>query len=197
MMRTHGLLLILILFFSIACSRNATTPPEQGAEPIANESLAFDISAVNQQPQQWLATYTSNGKTAKFRIELGATKDSGDKIQQMSFGKGKFLREPGSEPEGFLIDLGKVLEATKVPKRVQKSDSLQFEYVILGRSQSRSREDSFADSPAGDWTVTKIFLGDDEGEVFFNFNPVVKKAEFSIKDSGYGNFVIAELSKVL
>jgi hypothetical protein len=69
--------------------------------------LAFDISAVNQQPKQWLATYTSNGKTAKFRIELGATKDSSDKIVQMSFGKGKFLREPGSEPEGFLIDLGK------------------------------------------------------------------------------------------
>jgi len=45
----------------------------------------------------------------------------------------------------------------------------------------------------------KIFLGkgDSEGEVFLNFNSALGKGEFSIKDSDYGDFVIAELAKVL
>ena len=45
----------------------------------------------------------------------------------------------------------------------------------------------------------KIFLGEgeSEGEVFLNFNSAVGKAEFSIKASDYGDFVMAELAKVL
>jgi hypothetical protein len=45
----------------------------------------------------------------------------------------------------------------------------------------------------------KAFLseGESEGEAFLNFNSAVGKAEFSIKDSDYGDFVMAELAKVL
>ncbi|MGH9515722.1 MAG: hypothetical protein ACRD3P_08605 [Terriglobales bacterium] len=115
----------------------------------------------------------------------------------MAFGKGKFLREPGSQAENFLIDLAKILQAKVLRQKAKKTDSLNFGYVVLGTNQSRSPSGSFSDTPSGDWIATKIFLGDDQGEVFFNFSPNQKKAEFANKDSDYGDFVVAELAKVL
>ena len=45
----------------------------------------------------------------------------------------------------------------------------------------------------------KIFIGngEDEGEVFLNFNPVSRKAQFSEKDIDYGDVVVAKLATVL
>jgi hypothetical protein len=45
----------------------------------------------------------------------------------------------------------------------------------------------------------KIFLpkGGDDGEVFLNFDAVLGKGEFSIKDSDYGDYLLRELAKVL
>lgn len=115
----------------------------------------------------------------------------------MSSGHGKFVSLPGSDAAVFVADLARALQARKAPSNVKRVDALAFDYVILGENQSRSRDGGFSDSPKGDWTATKIFLGDDQGEVFLNLNPTSKKAEFSIKDSEYGDFVVAELAKVL
>lgn len=49
----------------------------------------------------------------------------------------------------------------------------------------------------GNWIAAKLFFGGDQGEVFLNLNPALGKAEFSIKDSDYGDYVIGELAKVL
>jgi hypothetical protein len=45
----------------------------------------------------------------------------------------------------------------------------------------------------------KIFIGegDQEGDVFLNLNPVIKKGQFSIKDPDYGDIVLARLAQVL
>jgi hypothetical protein len=45
----------------------------------------------------------------------------------------------------------------------------------------------------------KIFIGDgeDESEVFLNFNSVSRKAQFSEKDVDYGDTVVAKLATVL
>jgi hypothetical protein len=45
----------------------------------------------------------------------------------------------------------------------------------------------------------KIFIGDgeDESEVFLNFNPVSRKAQFSEKDVDYGDTVLAKMATVL
>ena len=43
----------------------------------------------------------------------------------------------------------------------------------------------------------EAFFSGDEGEVFLNLAPALGKAEFSIKDSDYGNFVVGQLAKVL
>jgi hypothetical protein len=117
--------------------------------------------------------------------------------EDSSHGKGRFIAEPGSEPEFFLADLAKVLEAKKTPTRTLRVAALPFEYVILGEKQSRSKDGSFNDSPSGDWTVMKLFFGDDQREVYLNFSPARNKAEFSIKDEDYGDFVVSELAKVL
>ena len=45
----------------------------------------------------------------------------------------------------------------------------------------------------------KVFIGDgkDEAEVFLNFNPVSRKAQFSEKDIDYGDTILAKLATVL
>jgi hypothetical protein len=45
----------------------------------------------------------------------------------------------------------------------------------------------------------KIFIGDgdQQGEVFLNLNPVLRKGQFSIKDPDYGDIVLAQLASVL
>ena len=114
-----------------------------------------------------------------------------------SFGKGAFFPESGSDPTVFLAELKQALEAKRMPGKVPKAASLPFEFVVLANNQSRSNDGAFSDKPKGDWITMKVFLADDQGEVYLNLNPVSGKGEFSIKDSDYGDFVLAELAKVL
>jgi hypothetical protein len=55
----------------------------------------------------------------------------------------------------------------------------------------------FFAKPPGNWQPNKIFLGGDEGEVFVNINPVMRKGQFSIKDPDYGDIVLGYLASVL
>jgi len=52
--------------------------------------------------------------------------------------------------------------------------------------------------PPGNWTAVKLFIGegDQEAEVFLNFNPVIGKAQFSIKDDSYGDILLSQFAKV-
>jgi hypothetical protein len=119
----------------------------------------------------------------------------------MKFGKGAITAVPGSDASILLADLKKALEAKQMPTRMKRANRLPFTYAILGESQSRDSGGGFFDKPAGNWTAMKIFIesdsGDDEGEVFLNFNTVAGKAEFSEKDPDYGDLVLAKLATVL
>jgi len=170
-------------------------------------SVPFEIV---QQPEQkgetdLLATYSSHGKVAKFRIETATTPvpDTSSSVGfNLQMGHGRFVAEPGSDASVMLADLKKVLEAKVLPTKVKRASALGFTFAILGRNQSRSPNGGFNDKPAGDWNAYKIFIGGehddtDEGEVFLNFNLVEKKGEFSIKDPDYGDFVLAKLATVL
>jgi hypothetical protein len=186
-----------------ACSRNSDKPSGVKVEPAGpyGGAVAFEIRPVDSASgsRQWLATYAAAGKTAKFRIELGPghSGDDEDKALHVSFGKGHFLSEPGSDASVLLVDLKRALEAKIVPNKVVRVTSLPFEFAILGENQSRTSDGGFNTKPPGDWTAMKIFLADGEGEVFLNLNPVANKGEFSIKDSDYGDIVLAELAKIL
>jgi hypothetical protein len=192
---------VAALLVSLACSPKSSTTPGGAAKPYndAEGSVQFDIQPLESKDgaAQWAATYSAGGKTAKFRVELGATTPAKETGFPMSFGKGRFLSEPGSDASIFLFDLKKALEARTIPTKVGKVASLPFEFVILGKEQLRSSDSSFSGNPAGEWVHTKIFLANDEGEVFLNLNPTSNKGEFSIKDVDYGDVVIAELAKVL
>ena len=99
----------------------------------------------------------------------------------------------------MLVALARALEAKHVPAHIQRASQLPFTYVILGEKNSQASGGGFSAEPPGNWTATKIFIGDgeDEAEVFFNFNSVSGKAQFSEKDVDYGDVVLAKLATVL
>lgn len=196
--RTRSLSLLLLIS-SVACDRQSANPSTPKLEPHSQtqDSIAFSFTPVEHASNSWTGNYTSSGRTTVFRIELGPLKPMNEKEFSMFSGHGKFIHVPGSDRTALLPDLARVLQAKKIPISTTRLDILPFDYVILGQNQSRSADGAFGDSPKGSWTAMKIFLGDDEGEVFLNFNATDKMAEFSIKDSDYGDYLIAQLAKVL
>jgi len=166
-------------------------------------SIGFDIEpALEPNTSVWIGTYRSQGKTARFRFELGPATASDYPIPnvRVTSGKGKFTAVNGSEGEVLLNDLKIALEAKKLPTKVTRIAELPFAYVTFGEHQSQTPSDGgFKDNPRGHWTVSKIFIGEGEHECefFLNFNPVIQKGQFSIKDPDYGDEVIAQLAKVL
>jgi hypothetical protein len=117
----------------------------------------------------------------------------------MRQGEGKFVAEPGSDASVLLADLMKALQAKKLPAKVKRVSNLPFVFVSLGRNNSQAPDGGFNTNPTGNWTPMKIFIGEGEheGDVFLNLNPFIKKGQFSIKDSDYGDIVLARLAQVL
>lgn len=185
-------------------------PLKQKEQPVReaymekSDSVDFDISPILDQTGQlkWLATYTSQGRTAQFRIELGPQKHvaaKGSDDFSFSTGEGRFVAEPGSDSSVLLADLKNALEATSVPRNVQRSESIPFTFVVIGEQLSQARGGGFNAEPAGNWKTIKLFFGKgkQEAEVFLNINSVIGKGQFSMKDPDYGDLVIAQLARVL
>lgn len=167
-------------------------------------SVGFDITPLpsDGSSRLWLATYNFQGKTAKFRIELGPSTPINDKESRefdIESGKGRFIPEPGSDASVLLANMKKALEAKTIPTKVQRVGGLPFQFVSFGRNQSQAAGGGFNAKPPGNWMPMKIFIGEgeSEGEIFLNLNPVIKKGQFSIKDEEYGDIVLAHLAQVL
>jgi hypothetical protein len=80
--------------------------------------------------------YPSQGKTAKFRIEMGPAKvsDAKDSKDFTNSEEGRFMAEPGSEASVLLVDLKKALEAKgSQPIRTKASNRLLPQPVRLDR----------------------------------------------------------------
>jgi len=204
-MKLHRHSLFLMSFVLAGCGAAVAPPQKEVKEvyiPDAN-SVAFDISpTAGSNSSAWIGVYSSQGKTARFRFELDPPKDmdSGVKNLPMAFGKGRFVAINDSDASVFLMDLKKALEAKKLPGKVVRVSQLPIEYVRLGQNQSQAPSDGgFRTDPPGNWSVAKIFLGKDnqECEFFLNFNPIIGKGQFSIKDPDYGDELLAQLAKVL
>jgi len=166
-------------------------------------SVPFNVEPVERvDGLQMKATYTSQGKVARFIIELGRGKVSAASDARdfpIKTGEGRFISEQGSDASVLLVDLQKALEAKKLPKLVPRSISLPFTFAILGERQSQAPGGGFNDKPSGNWTAMKIFIGQgkQEAEVFLNFNLATRKGQFSMKDPDYGDLLLGELAKVL
>jgi hypothetical protein len=195
------------LLFDLTGCRGHSSAQEVGTvEPYISDlhSVGFDISPLpsNDGSRRWLATYSDRNKTAKFTIEIGpsAPMDSEAAASiKMSSGSGDIVAAADSDASTMLLALDKALEAKHVPTHAQRASRLSFTYVILGENNSQASGGGFSVKPPGNWTAMKIFIGDgeDEGEVFLNFNPVSRKAQFSEKDIDYGDTVLAKLATVL
>src|SRR5207302_6414349 len=101
--------------------------------------VGFDIEpAAENGSSAWLATYSSQGKTARFRFELAAPDNSDDAAKGISvaFGKGKFVAIDGSDASALLGELKKALEAKNLPGKVQRVKELPFVYATFGDHQS-------------------------------------------------------------
>jgi len=189
-----------------ACQRPSASAQEEVQEHYLSvpNSVGFDIELqrTNDASQQWLATYASHGKIAKFRIELDQAK-SIKEDEPVAFdiqsGKGRFVAVVGSDATDLLADLKNALEAKSFPKQFKRVAVLPFTYVTFGNNNSQASDGGFKAKPAVYWTPMKIFIGEgeQEGQVFVNINPVIKKGQFSMKDQGYGDIVLAQLASVL
>ena len=198
--------LTMFLLVTSGCTRPAAIGQGRTAEPYVSDSgsVGFDIKAVKGQngSLKLNATYESQGKLAKFAIEFGSTRNvesKGVKDFPIGTGQGRFLAEPGSDATVLLADLKKALEAKALPAKIQRVQELPFTFVNLGDNLSQAHGGGFNANPPGGWTAIKIFIGegDQEGEVFVNFNPAIGKGQFSIKDVDYGDLVLKQLASVL
>jgi len=109
------------------------------------------------------------------------------------------VAEPGSDATVLLADLRKALEAKGILPKVQRVQALPFTFVTFGDNFSQVPGGGFNIDPPGAWTATKIFIGEgeQEGQVFLNFNPAIRKGQFSIKDADYGDILPKQLATVL
>jgi len=198
--------LAVILFVMSGCTRPASKAEGRTAEPYvsASGSVGFDISPTESKDGsvRLRATYQSPGKLAKFVIEFGPTrnvdyKDSND--FPIGTGKGRFVAEPGSDASALLSDLQKALEAKTIPANVHRAQELPFTFANIGDNLSQAPGGGFNANPPGGWTAIKIFIGEgeQESEVFVNFNKAIGKGQFSIKDADYGDLLLKQLATVL
>ena len=187
-------LALLTISVLIACRQHSSTPEararKESSAPFAQSyvptggAVKFDILPVGgtEAAHQWLASYTDEGRTTRFRIELGQ--------------QGRFLAETGSDPIPLLDSLQKALGAKRMPRNDRKADVLPFDYEVLGEDEARLSDGTFTDKPKGTWTAMKVVLANGRGEVFLNLNLANHQGEFSVKDPKYGDIVLAELARV-
>jgi hypothetical protein len=151
--------------------------------------------------QQWIGTYESKGKVARFRIELGSPKAANATATEFHIrsGEGRLIPEPESDSSLLLLDLQRALQAKKQYSPAPRKTTVSFLYASIGEELSQANGGGFSAKPPGNWTAMKLFLGEgeQEGEVFLNINANTRTGEFSMKDSEYGDFVLTELAKVL
>ena len=145
----------------------------------------------------WLATYEKDGKVARFGIEM-TPEPRGTELP--TFTQCALIRDPGSDASVLLEDLSRVLDG-RVPAPGPGVAVLEVSAALLGRELSRGGSGNviagaYGTEPKGSWISTKLFLGEGEGEVFLNLDPVGGYGEFSTKDSTYGNDVLRELGRL-
>lgn len=203
MQRTNILACLLL-----SCCLGCTSKPFQ-SQGVQIEAYTPDANAVpfDIEPAQdsncpsgnrcFLAKYQQQQTIAQFRIEFAPSPRKSKDEFITAFGHGRIVSVEGSDSSLLLQSLKRALEAKNLPKKVQRKPYIGFEYAELGNRLSHAPNGGMNVNPPGNWSATKLFLGGDEGEVFLNLNPVLRKGEFSIKDPDYGDFVLAELAKVL
>ena len=140
---------------------------ERTVEPYlhASGSVGFDLQPLPAAGglHRYRATYSSQGRLAKFIIEFGTQQShepQGPNDFFIKTGTGRFISEPGSDASVLLADLKKALEAKSLPTKIQRASTLTFTFVNLGDNWSQAKGGGFNQKPPGHWAATKIFIGE-------------------------------------
>jgi hypothetical protein len=176
-----------------------------GDAPVAQKELppgGFRISALAADAagaKRYLATAE---ETCRFEITIANVKSSGKSEFDFAFADGLLKRQAEADCFGFLKGIARSIGFRKALPSPPPEDELKVSFAILGSHLSRSTHNpnvagGFSLKPPGDWTATKLFLADGEGEVFLNFSAKEGVGEFSYKDKDYADTVVTELAKVM
>ena len=181
---------------SLQTELNVTTDDDE-PPPVVFEIKRNDGIAQASGVEYYECKYQAHERVAKFGLQFKKGPMEGKPA--MAGVEGKFVAIAGSEDSVLLPDLAKALQAKKIPRNSIRIPELPFDGMVLGEAESRNFHGGYSENPKGDWITMKIFLpkGGDDGEVFLNLNPIQGQGEFSFKDSDYGDYVLAELAKVL
>jgi hypothetical protein len=188
--------LAVFCFTATGCKRS----PGDAPYVTTASAVPFDLNRVGTGTGiagEWIGTYSVQGKVAHFKIAIGPLQGGSSGI---TFAKGRFVSVPDSDATALLAQLKIALEAKSPPIVAKRVAVLPFTLANLGDGLSRLPDGSFAETPRGGWTPSKIFLEDGDGEdveLFLNLNPSMRKGEFSIKDADYGDAALAKLAGVL
>jgi len=201
------LLLVGVTLFATGCEKGPSIKSPQ-RRVLTGANLTVRALPSEGGIERYQFEQDSGKEVARFEVQLEALRAQKAGSFDMEFGKGAFLSVPGSASTTLIANLCRILEAVPCPAvPPQRVSRLEFEVAILGRNLSRGKPASgdqvaggFADSPRGNWTTMKLFLGSDgeeQGEVYLNINAKAGVGEFSLKDSGYGVAVMKQLVQVL
>jgi hypothetical protein len=195
-------------FFSWSLRGALALPKTLRAAQVRHTSLILDRLASTLRPSRVKMELFDFGRPThrmgdwrRLRLSPVLMRTPGDsKDFPVKTGEGRLVAEPGSDASVLLSDHKRALEAKASPVTVQRARTLPFTFVNLGENPSQAPSGGgFNQDPPGDWTAIKIFIGegDQEGEVFLNFNQTIGKGQFSIKDPDYGDLVLKQLATVL
>jgi len=162
--------------------------------------VSFGIEPDGKQSPDWWkykATYTRNGKTARFGVEFLMTKTTSGRVDVL-FGNGSIIAGSKSPNDDLLTDLQSALKASSDPQQEIRVRRLPFRFMIQGENLDRGRNGDLIDTVTGNWVKAKLFLGPQQDqEVFLNFQKPGGTGEFVMADPAFGNAVLQELAKVL
>ena len=69
--------------------------------------------------------------------------------------------------------------------------------ALIGSNQRRLPGGGYTDDPAGPWELMKVFLSDEGGEFFLNFNLEGGVGEFSMKDPEFAPEIVTRFGEIL
>ena len=199
---------IIVLASLISCKRKEPEPPKPSSSPQQTSAVEelprvfVDLARDGAQTEdklKYLATFTKNGRTARFAVEFEPEKSLDSQAgMRIRSGRGSFIADPRSDNRELLAELKAALAAHTIPKQSIRVRELPFTFVFLGENDELGNDGGLVGSATGKWVGAKLFLGPrQETEMFFNFEKPGGKAEFSMKDEEYGDDLLAELAKVL
>ena len=174
------------------------TPRQSGttssSPPSALPPGAFQVSALDPRPAGGTRYLARAGDACAFEFTIGDAKSAGKGQFDFAFAPAVLERRANADCSDFLRRLAPELGYRGTLPTPPRAKHLEISLTILGTHQSRSSDHpqiagSFSSTPPGDWTATKLFLADGEGEEGLG--------EFSYKDADYATTVITELAKIL